>query len=1769
MAARDGREDESALDGDGVRGRLRSGAGTGDEESGTGALDSGGRANGGRSGLLSDVGDVGVPALAPEKADANRGEEEMDFQLGVFGGKGRKGKLQQTALDESSDQGGSGQVVNISVDKATMKSSKSKLRSHSLSSRQRIDQTGAFYEVESSKEMAPYADTVKLTASDQDGLDRKRALPTKIQNITAAQLWQLRSEKLKLLLRKQRKMAKRLKESESKQVVANGGSVQNEPSEKASRVDIGFQKEVAQLTSAKKWSSGIWTNRKGRGSVVPSEQNSDEQRMIKGIPPSIKEDNEVLSFSEFFKNHLSPKQRHSMVRDGLKNVHGPRLMIDYTSNRKGKEALVEGFEAGGWPEKPEEPPPTKYTLDPFHPYIARRGAGWDFYNPLKPATERNNARELAEQEFYSPEQPSFGVQSRLSRRFWAAPAVTSAPFFQLNETSISPRNNTLGHARVAGLQPAVSAVVRNAVPSFKTWPKGNIEESPQNNPSLTLLGHYEVTNETVDAGSQGIAVPVRQASNIWRRSKKIGGNDGIENHRSVDLHETERQNSSRATSASNQTDDEEYPFGRLSRDEAPRSKVSSSDVGTPVNLTATTADKSGTQTGTYREGTDSHPEATGEDQKRIPRIETNTSDAALKGGGGSVPIPSGEISQNNEADIASREVGSQKMPGNSDIAPSRKRATIQEFEGNGNAAAPLPAGHPVVDKNKISASDPRNTSGRVADNSIGMENPGGKGLMNIEPIPIEGPEFNLSAEVNAANVTTPDATTDSVSQKTGPWNYEDIVPEEDRNILSSTLHREYSGNATRFREEFGENSSSTGLPSSRLKETSNSTQNFEPEAMHLTPPKVGLASPVKRAFTRSRRGMSTPRPPQSSVPATNLSKDEKDNDFDDFHNAEDTYLRIDVRTVKKLEVPTEPSNVDIGIQNKVNKLDKSTASVPVAWNEVAPRGVIKIVNGRRTSPPGAIPKEQSSTQSSEKEQPTLQTLAPIRVPKATNTSDTARETKSEYTRGSSPLFTESRTSWSERVALKIVDTLPVDHTSYVLKSSRPAEKSLKDEPRKEPKPPFMDTAATRETHPPESFGSRDVSISAPRLRSEHPASRSEQNTTLGAANGITIDILRKNNGLENVFDINKRHEETRSTVHGVPFVRIAVKNASHTASRAHISSRAFSKRALVEEVTTFTPPSQSSETIAKKHTEIIVPVTRSTVRPVPFVGIAVKNSSRTTDHVPSPASNKNALVEEVTTVTPLSHSSGTIQGKHTQSTSPPRKPALKDKLPDHFTEPPSPVEDKKNLSLRETHTTKGKVSASRTTGVRKYSLDINTSARHVVDEKNPSSASSANISMDFHIPERAHEDGKTSTLRRITLVVEKTSAEKKTATSTMTTANKRRLIKEEMSTSDIRTVETELTNKRTDWTSTSLSTASAAKAGPIEFTSGAVKHPKRSHREENGNHENVSTSKPGTPSSDTAASKGHSKFLSSTSNILRKGQNFVTSGYTTKPSKPFISFSEPSQHQSGTATSTVREPKENKAKTFVSKSGTSSPATSSSSRPSSAKSVSTASTTLPPSSDTPIPDLGFGDDMLGRFGDGIKAPNSTLGAKKPKEQATPETPAPNKQPVQAWTVAKPRIEVVPLTTLKEETSSKTSRPAVPEQPQTQPQETTTAATEPTAVVFDVNDDDDEEDEARLHFPMMKIRRRPSTTRRRPAIMDLFGRGLPTSSRPTTLRPVLQHHIAVRRGRPERAPTLRPRLQHDIAMKRRHHRSQRPRPYRMTLFHDEPLQAVRIPVKRMG
>ncbi|KAL1418149.1 hypothetical protein MTO96_026165 [Rhipicephalus appendiculatus] len=221
----------------------------------------------------------------------------------------------------------------------------------------------------------------------------------------------------------------------------------------------------------------------------------------------------------------------------------------------------------------------------------------------------------------------------------------------------------------------------------------------------------------------------------------------------------------------------------------------------------------------------------------------------------------------------------------------------------------------------------RNDSGAPKNDS--MVHPG---LINIEPIPIERPHSIAIAD-NDTNVTTAGPDEDWAALSTRGKEYDDIVPEEERNIFESPLNRN-RGNPF-LKEDTHSGNLSASLPASKQ----NETQSFQPEVMDLTPPRRSLASTPKREFTRppgpqSSTGLAKPAPL-----ATQLTTDEM-NDIDDARNHEENYLRIDARAVTKGETFTEPSNVDIIIQNKRATSGK-LRTTGVVLNEVPKLGVPK------------------------------------------------------------------------------------------------------------------------------------------------------------------------------------------------------------------------------------------------------------------------------------------------------------------------------------------------------------------------------------------------------------------------------------------------------------------------------------------------------------------------------------------------------------------------------------------------------------------------------------------------------------------------------------------------------------------------------------------------------------------------------------------------------------------------------------------------------------
>lgn len=258
----------------------------------------------------------------------------------------------------------------------------------------------------------------------------------------------------------------------------------------------------------------------------------------------------------------------------------------------------------------------------------------------------------------------------------------------------------------------------------------------------------------------------------------------------------------------------------------------------------------------------------------------------------------------------------------------------------------------------------------------------------------------------------------------------------------------------------------------------------------------------------------------------------------------------------------------------------------------------------------------------------------------------------------------------------------------------------------------------------------------------------------------------------------------------------------------------------------------------------------------------------------------------------------------------------------------------------------------------------------------------------------------------------------------------------------------------------------------------------------------------------------------------------------------------------------------------------------------------TVEVTLASTRDTPVPEEGDAEDMLGmhdKRNQMVMPTSSSAGPTTTFKQtsisslkSSPDVPVEGTTKPQLVTVLQTKRKEKQThtdpqaraqhTTSVEKLQTSSSKTPLPEGIRSQEpkvsssEDVTSTSTGPTALVFDDGDDEDEDDdEARLHFPVVRISRRPSSTPRRPALMDLFSRPHLRKRSTTTLRPVLLNNIIARRGRHDHNQTTQHhRLQHDIAMRRRSHReSPPPRPYQMTLFYGEPLHAVRVAVKRRG
>ncbi|XP_049514635.1 uncharacterized protein LOC125941454 [Dermacentor silvarum] len=985
MAVGEGPEESS--DNDEVRGEPASRTGG---KGGGGAVGSGASQDGGRESQMSDV--AGAMASALSRGDASLRHSEMELHsLGSqeSAQRGEEGRptLQKTPMIGKNVR----EMTYVGHKESSVNDAPGEFHPRVYSNRLGKDKVDVLHEGAALIDRKPLHYSIDAKTQDRRGYKGGRAFSSAIGSRTAEELRRLRSEKLKLKLRKFRNMAAQPKGPNVKRGAGLGDVIRKDGHESASQVDIALQKELVQMTERKGRNrgaplrpsdKGAAANREQNGSAALSAENSGKQRMIEGIPSNNKEANEVLSFAEFFKKHLSPKQRPSKVHDGIDALQGRRLMIDYMTNKKGKDALDEGIAAGGWPEKPEEPPPTKYTLDPYHPYISRRGLGWDFYNPLKPATERNNARDLAEQEFYSPDKPSAELRRRLAGRFLAAPASTSVPFFGFNESSLQGFSGDSRQDRgsaVSGnesasrgldkVRPAVSAAIRHALSGQKTNAEDIGRGSPEKSVSPNLVGRYDVPEGPVPAVFRYPEEPAVGVPSNGSEQYLADVSGGLAKAGSGSSTEAGRGAPSKSEGNYFRADVKAFPLGSLSRDETPRSRALPSDIGAAGNFTAHASEERADQRHDYGKAPDSSDASPKLVNPRVdrgnlsPESEAPTNRNAMKDGSGSQKqgkreeppqyggnntrahddgSPLSGIRASETYKTSENKVVSLKFAG----VTSRANATVQRLDASSFAGSRVPERDSAPIQNEgseftqnnvrrsastVNAAIPKlNATEGVWKNTSKVR----PGLMNIEPIPIERPEFIAVGDTNATNITTRGPDDDLAALGTHGKEYDDMVPEEERNIFQSALN--HSRNAIRLKEDTITDNSSVRLSTPRH----NEAQNFEPEVMELTPPRIGLASPTKRELTRSHGAMSSPASPEAGPLATHLSTNETD-DLDDVHNHEENYLRIDARAVKKVDAFTEPSNVDIIIQNKVATGSKSRTTA-VVLNEVPKVGIPKI-----------------------------------------------------------------------------------------------------------------------------------------------------------------------------------------------------------------------------------------------------------------------------------------------------------------------------------------------------------------------------------------------------------------------------------------------------------------------------------------------------------------------------------------------------------------------------------------------------------------------------------------------------------------------------------------------------------------------------------------------------------------------------------------------------------------------------------------------------------
>lgn len=1722
----------------------------------------------------------GAPALS-QNDEVPRGTEGKGVLLGSQESSRRKkgGKL-RSMMQETLVSSQKVRERTYVDDEFGVNDASEGVRPRVSSIRQRKDNVGVIDvgAANSNTKSLSYASDVKASGKDKRGY--KGSLSSAIGRRTAEELRRLRSEKLMLKLRKQRNLAK--ESSGAKRGAVSGDVVVEGDRGNAGQVDVALQQELHQMTGRKGRNShqimrdsgaGFRDNREQSGSAASSaEKQSDKQRMIEGIPSDNKEANEVLSFAEFFKTHHFPKHRHSKAHDGIDALRGRRLMIDYMANQKAKSALVEGFAAGGWPEKPETSTPTKYTLDPYHPYLAKHGAGWDFYDPLRPATERNNARELAEQEFYSPDRSAAEVRRRLAGRLLAAPPSRPVSFFGVNESSLQelpvgsskdkgssvPRSEVATDGR-ADIRPEVSATLQ---PGKKVNVEDNGRSFRANKLSPNFVDQHALAEATIPAVFRypNDLTISETSSKLEEVSADVSSAFQGKSDTSLD---DDHNASSKLKSDPVRGDYEKISHGNPSRDKVPRSKASLPDIGDVSNSSPSASVGKAVQGEGYHKGPDSNAARPNQVNSTVPRSNQNTENEVLRGRNTQKDDKSRHeqktrgVMHNEENNVDARDNVLPLSGSRNTDADKKSDSAVDSVAfagvttdyghatlyGSGAAGSKSPErdsasirnGETNFARNDVKESTSAYNAGIPKTNASGARNTNSKahqGLMNIEPIPIERPDFMAVGDTNVTNMTTPDDAWSALG--THAKEYDDIVPEGDRNIFQSAMN--HSHNKTLLNDDTLSANLSASLPTL----SQNETQNFEPEVMDLTPPKVGSVNPKKLALTRSPAPLSSPGSPNPGPLSPHSTWGETD-DIDDVRNHEENFLRIDARAVTKAEAFTEPPNVDVLIQNKVATSGK-LRTTGVVVNEVPKVGVPKISGYPVPSGGGATRHISQTTAYSTKSSRVTQPRH-FETPTRTTASAEPRR-KPGLVGGSTKAPAKSTTLNDGAHRSKIyASTSAEDRHSKSLKILTPAENASRDGFENERKANFANTGGPRNAFHSEGFEHHNVSTKAPKVPTPPATISTRQSVESGDTNGIIIEVLKKSKRhRRRLSEGNKRDAASHSSTDTEH--RLKSTTSIRTASTTDVSKRAANGRALAKESSTSATPSVTVNDTPKKSTRISVPSEKTA--PLPK-----DNSTRSEDfkHSSTHSADERVYIERITPSTRRNSSNGkTNEGKSSVSTT------------------------LSKLSVTDSSTT-------HTTGQYTRASDINPGKRAIHEDK-PSATHNRNA------------------LTQVGSVTRKFSS---VSTPAATTAHTGRIIRSEINATKARGNSEQVSvgggktltpihfgratsEAKAPSIHTVFAKASTFKDKGLGLTR-EIRRISRNSSDERPPQVEWSTTRKLDRRKEYITSN-HSTNVPSEREVPERTNKPISIEFVTKASRR--SVRPPSRHsdvQITSPTTSARAGNRTRASTF--KDGH---LTSSVSSPKNRTATAEVATTV--TRDTPIPEVGSAEDMLGMLHEQNKMAKSTSGVGERtvphKETSTTsfESHGPdvsvdrttNPHPVTVSQRVGTEQTHVDQTTRAEQTSTvevphtsfKEALPAELQPKVPSSEDVTTTSTEPTALVFD-NGDDEYEDEAKWHFPMMRITRRPSTTPRRPALMDLFGPRHFVITTTTTLRPVLLHNIVARRGSRDRNETTRHhRLEHDIALRRRRkHQSPSPKPYDMTLFHGEPLHAVRIAVKRRG